>query len=86
MSEVQLQAQIWVMPDGATSWIGGFEIPAWQLKCDLYAFTAEGENEARFTVWRFIKENAEYLRQLGPGYLNWLIPSSPQFQAAEAGT
>lgn len=73
------EARVWVFPDGATSWIGGFEIPAWSLRCDLYAFSAEGENEAVFAIHRIIKGNAEWLRRLGPGQLNWIVPSDPQF-------
>lgn len=81
MSE-ELLCSIWVFPDGATSWIGGFEIPEWKLECDLYAFTAEGENEARWAVYEFIRYNADYLHRLGPGKLNFSHPSAPHFEPA----
>ena len=80
MSEEELAYNLSVIPDGATSWIATIEIPVWRLTVSMYAFTAYSENEAVWAMHRFMRENFDSLRRIGPGHLNFTVPSRPHFE------
>ena len=82
----EIEYLVSLTPDGVTSWVGSIEFPAWRLTVHMYAFVADGENEARWAIHRTVERNLRYFQQLGAGTLSLVVPSRPVFTPAAPGS